>query len=69
MGESGLCLNPKKHNFTVPFGNLLSHIVTKDGLFTDPTKVALILNFPLPHTIKQLKRVSRVNLVLPSFYS
>lgn len=39
----------------VPFGSLLGHIVTKEGLLTDPTKVAIILNFPTPRIVKHLK--------------
>lgn len=53
--ENKLCLNPEKCTFLVPFGNLLGHIVSKQGLLTDPTKVFVILHFSVTVTTKQLK--------------
>lgn len=53
--ENKLCLNPEKCTFLVPFGNLLGHIVSKEGLLTDPAKVSVILHFLTLSTRKQLK--------------
>ena len=41
-------LNLKKCTFLVPFGNLLGHVVCKQGLMVDPTKIAVILNLEAP---------------------
>ena len=37
-------LNLKKCIFCAPFGILLSHVVYKQGLLVDPTKIAVILD-------------------------
>jgi hypothetical protein len=49
-----ISLNLRKCIFCVPFGNLLGHIVCREGVLVDPTKVAVILNMPPPTTVKQL---------------
>jgi len=38
----------------VPHGNLLGHIVCREGLLVDPSKVAVIVNIPPPMSAKQL---------------
>jgi hypothetical protein len=38
----------------VPFGNLLGHIVCREGVLVDPAKVFVILNMPPPTIAKQL---------------
>jgi len=40
--------------FCVPFGNMLGHIVCKEGVSVDPAKVAMILNMTLPMSDKRL---------------
>lgn len=55
--ESDMCLNPNKCSFMVPIGNLLGHIIMKEGLPIELTKEALILGFPTPTTTKQLKGI------------
>lgn len=44
--ENKLCLNLEKCTFLVPFGNLLGHVVSKDGLMIDSAKIATILHLP-----------------------
>jgi len=39
-----IVLNLKKCTFIVPFGNLLGHVVCKQGLMVDATKIVVILN-------------------------
>ena len=39
-----IALNLKKCTFLVPFGNLLGHVVCKQGLMVDPAKIVVILN-------------------------
>jgi len=50
-----ISLNIKKCIFGVPFGMLLGHIVCKQGLMVDPTKIAIITNLELPNFVKQLR--------------
>ena len=35
--------------------NYLEHQVSKSGISTDPSKVAKVLNWPTPKTVKELK--------------
>ena len=49
-----ISLNLKKCIFCAPFGILLGHIVCKQGLMVDPAKIAIIVNFPPPKSVKQL---------------
>jgi hypothetical protein len=46
-----ISLNIKKCIFGTPFGILLGHIVCKQGLLVDPTKIAIIVNLPAPKTV------------------
>ena len=50
-----IALNLKKCTFLIPFGNLLSHVVWKQGLMVDPAKIAIILNLEAPWSVKQLR--------------
>jgi hypothetical protein len=50
-----ISLNLKKCIFCVPFGNLLGHIICREGVLVDPAKVAVILNMPPPTSVKQLQ--------------
>jgi hypothetical protein len=44
--ELHISLNLIKCIFCVPHGNLLGHIVCREGVLLDPAKVAVILNIP-----------------------
>eukprot|EP00253_Pinus_taeda_P001954 PITA_01954 len=46
-----IALNLKKCTFLVPFGNLLAHVVCKQGLMVD---IIVILNLQAPQSVKQL---------------
>ena len=50
-----ISLNLKKCIFCVPFGILLGHIVSRQGLMVDPAKIAIIVNLPPPNSVKQLR--------------
>jgi hypothetical protein len=41
-----ISLNIKKCIFGTPFGILLGHILCKQGLLVDPSKIAVIVNLP-----------------------
>jgi hypothetical protein len=49
-----IALNFKKCIFFSPFGVLLGHIVCKQGLLVDPSKIAIIVDLPPPTSVKQL---------------
>jgi hypothetical protein len=49
-----IALKLKKCIFFSPFGVLLGHIVCKQGLLVDPSKIAVIVDFPPPTSVKQL---------------
>ena len=49
-----IVLNLKKCTFIVPFGNLLGHVLCKQGLMVDPEKITVILNLQAPRSVKQL---------------
>ena len=46
----GISLNAAKCQFVVPYGKLLGHIVSVDGIGVDPDKITLIENFPRPQS-------------------
>jgi len=44
----GISLNPKKSNFSMDEGKLLGHIISKDGIKIDPSRVEEILKIDIP---------------------
>ena len=52
-----IALNSKKCIFCAPFGVLLGHVVYRDEILVDPMKFAIILDFPPPTSVTQLKSV------------
>jgi len=50
-----ISLNIKKCIFGLPFWILLGHIVCRQGLMVDPTKISIIVNLPPPNSVKQLR--------------
>jgi hypothetical protein len=50
-----IVLNLKKCIFFSPFGVFLGHIVCKQGLLVDPSKIAIIVDLPPPTLIRQLR--------------
>jgi hypothetical protein len=53
--ECQIALNLKKCIFFSPFGVLLGHIVCKQGLLVDPSKIAIIIDLPPLTLVKQLR--------------
>ena len=39
----------------VPYGKLLGHIISADGIGVDPDKITLIENFPRPQTVRGVR--------------
>ena len=54
----GISLNATKCQFVDHFGRLLGHIVGKVGIAVDPDKISLIVNFPRPSMVKQVRSYS-----------
>jgi hypothetical protein len=50
-----ISLNIKKCIFTTPFGILLGHVVCKQGLLLEPSKIVVIVNLPPPKLVHQLR--------------
>jgi len=53
--KHGISLNPKKSLFGLEEGKLLGHIISKDGIRIDPTRIEAILQIPHPRSIKELQ--------------
>ena len=51
----GISLTPKKSLFGLEEGKLLGHIISKDGIRTDPERIHAILQIPYPRNIKELQ--------------
>ena len=48
-------LNLRECIFCAPFGDLLGHVVCRDGILVDPAKITIILDLPPPTTVKKLR--------------
>ena len=59
-----ISLNVKKCIFFAPFGIILGHIVCKDIMLVDPSKITVIIDLSTPTTVKQL----RVTVVHTGYY-
>jgi hypothetical protein len=53
--ECQISLNIKKCIFNAPFDILLGHVVCKQGMLVDPSKIVVIVNLPPPKSVHQLK--------------
>ncbi len=56
LHKAGLTLNLKKCNFVQRSLSFLGHIVTQEGVKTDPAKVSAVESFPVPQNIKDVQR-------------
>ena len=50
----GIYLNPKKRIFSMEEGKLLGHIISKDGIQIDPSRVQEIQQINFPHNKKEV---------------
>jgi len=55
LKEYGLKLKPSKCNFVQTEVKYLGHIVSENGIKTDPDKVSVVVNWPTPTTTKALQ--------------
>ena len=55
LAEAGLKINPKKCKLLSERVIVLGHVVTRDGISTDPEKVRVIKEWPVPENESQLR--------------
>ena len=55
LRSAGLKLKPSKCEFFRDRISYLGHIVSKDGVETDPKKIQVILDWPVPHTVYDVR--------------
>lgn len=67
--DAGLTLNLKKCNLIQRSLSFLGHIVSGEGIKTDPSKIAAVNSFPTPQSLKEVQRFFRVSRMVPSFYT
>ena len=55
MKSAGLKLKPKKCNLFRKKVQYLDHVVSDQGVQTDSEKIKAIENWPVPHTVKEIR--------------
>lgn len=55
LKEFGLKLSPEKCHFFKKSVKYLGHVVSENGVETDPEKISALTTWPQPHNIKELK--------------
>jgi len=55
LRNAGLRVNPKKCVLFTRSVKYLGHVVSSEGVTTDPEKIAAVKDWPVPHTKKQLR--------------
>ena len=69
LEEAGLTFNRDKCEFSQREVRFLGHILSQDGVWSDPDKVAAIVNMEEPKTVKDLRRflgmVNQLSLFIP----
>ena len=67
----GISLNPKKSHFAMSEGKLLGHIISKDGIKIDPSRVEEIQNIGFPRSKNEVQSfIGKVNILrrfIPNF--
>ena len=64
LREAGLKLKPQKCRFLQKEVTYLGHVVSENGVSTDPSKVSKILDWPIPRNVSELRSF----LGLASYY-
>jgi hypothetical protein len=60
----GISLNPKKCLFGLEEGKLLGHIISKEGIKIDPSKIEAILKLEHPRNLKELQSfIGKINFL------
>ena len=58
-------MNPKKSNFALEEGKLLGHIISKDGIKIDPSRVEAIQKIDIPRTKKEVQSFMLMGVIIP----
>jgi hypothetical protein len=66
LRENGLKAKLSKCEFNKAELHLLGHVIGKDGVAVDPTKIAIIDKWPLPKSLKELHQITSENLWITS---
>jgi len=64
LRSANLKLNPKKCSFFKKKIKYLGHIVSKEGIKTDPETISAVRDWPIPRTKKQVRSLCRILPVL-----
>ncbi len=56
LSNAGLTLNLRKCNFFQKSLTFLGHVISGEGVKTDPSKVSAVCDFPVPQSLKDLQR-------------
>ncbi|XP_074374265.1 uncharacterized protein LOC141714659 [Apium graveolens] len=64
-----MMLNPAKCVFNVGSGNFLDHMISKRGIEANPDKIKAILDMELPHSIKDVHKLTGIIASLGKFIS
>lgn len=56
LKKAGLSLNMKKCNFIKPSLTFLGHVISAEGIKTDPEKISAVQTFPVPTSVKEVQR-------------
>ena len=55
LREANLKLSPKKCNLFQSEVSFLGHIVSREGISTDPKKISAVADWPVPSNIKEVR--------------
>ena len=58
--EAGLMLKPQKCRFLMKEVTYFGHVVSENGVSTDPSKVSKILDWPIPRIVSELRSFLRL---------
>ena len=64
LREANLKLKPSKCILFQKSGHFLGHVLSEEGIHTDPDKIEALQNWPTPRSIKEIKGI----LGLCSYY-